>query len=272
MAYTDLKELLPKLSKTRHKYEAGFVCAIAGSSGMYGAAKLLSLAALRSGCGIIKLISEKEVDYLPYEIVNLIIDFDETESILQNLNVADSVLIGPGIGREEKVEKMLGNILPKIKPKLVLDADALHFFSNNNKCLLPKETILTPHKKEMLKLLNITKLENDKILIEKTKKFSQDHNVIIVLKGHTTTIFHPQKDMLEITGGDPGLATAGSGDVLAGMIVSFLSQKLNPYEAAVLAVKMHFLTAEIAVKDKTSYGLIASDLIDYLPECFKKII
>ena len=268
----ELKNLLPKIEKNRHKYSAGFVCAIAGSKGMYGAAKLSALASLRSGCGIIKMISQKEISSAPFEIVNIIRDFDEVEEILEACNLADSMFIGPGIGRDKKIEKFLSKILPKITTKLVLDADGLHFLSNNLKCLLPKETILTPHKKEMFKLLNISKIENDNELFEKTKKFSEDHNVIIVLKGNTTTIFHPQKQPLLISGGDPGLATAGTGDVLTGMIASFISQSLEPYNACILAVKMHFLASKLVSLEKTSYCLIASDIIDFLPKAFLKVL
>ncbi|MBN2479963.1 MAG: NAD(P)H-hydrate dehydratase [Parachlamydiales bacterium] len=268
----NLKELLPKIDRKRHKYEAGFVAGLSGSKGMYGAAKLAALAALRTGSGIVKMITEKEIFAAPYEIVNILKDFDSIEEILEVLNISDCVFVGPGLGRGKKIEKLLEKLLPKITTKLVLDADGLHFLSNNTKCLLPKLSVLTPHKKEMLKLLNIIKIEDEKSLFDKTNKFCQDHNLIIVLKGYPTTIFHPQKDPVTILGGDPGLATAGTGDVLTGMIASFISQKLLPYDAAILAVKMHFLAGEIAALDKTSFCLIASDVIEYLPKAFKKVL
>ncbi len=271
MDKVNLNEMLPKIDRKRHKYQAGFVLGIAGSKGMYGAAKLAALAALRSGCGIVKMVSQEEIPSAFYELVNFIIDYSKTDEILQLCDKADSIFLGPGIGRDKKVEKFLSKILPKIHKKCVLDADALFHLSNNQYTLLPHECVLTPHKKEMLRLLQIENLEDEE-LIKNTKKFSQDKNVLIVLKGYPTIIFHPQKEPLSILGGDPGLATAGTGDVLTGMIASFAAQKLDLYTSCVLAVNLHFKAAERAVKEKTSYGLIASDVIEYLPDAFKDIL
>ncbi|NGX34322.1 MAG: Bifunctional NAD(P)H-hydrate repair enzyme Nnr [Candidatus Anoxychlamydiales bacterium] len=272
MDETNLKKLLPKIDKKRHKYEAGFVIGIAGSEGMYGAAKLSSLAALRSGSGIVKMITQKEMSSSFYELVNLVIDFENFDEILALISKADSVFIGPGLGRDEKTEDFLFKILPKINKKTVLDADSLFHLSNNLKMILPKDSVLTPHKNEMKKLLKIENPIEDEKLIEKTRKFSEEKNVIIVLKGYPTIIFHPKKDPVSILGGDPGLATAGTGDVLTGMIASFASQKLDLYDASILAVNLHFKAAELAAFDKTSYSLIASDVIDFLPNAFKKIL
>jgi ADP-dependent NAD(P)H-hydrate dehydratase / NAD(P)H-hydrate epimerase len=268
----DYKKYLPKIEKTRHKYQAGFVLGIAGSLGMFGAAKLAALASLRSGCGIVKIISENEIPSSFYELVNYVINYSDIEQILQLCMSADSIFIGPGIGRNQKIEDFLFKILPKITKKIILDADALFHFANNLKMILPKDCVLTPHKNEMKKLLNIDEKISDEDLLEKTKKFSQDKNVIVVLKGYPTFIFHPKKETLSILGGDPGLATAGTGDVLTGMIASFASQKLNLYDASILAVGLHFKAAEIAAQEKTSYSLIATDVIEFLPKAFKSII
>jgi len=268
----NLKKLLPKIDKKRHKYEAGFVIGIAGSAGMYGAAKLSALASLRSGCGIVKMITQKEIPFSFYELVNLVMDYEKTDEILSLISTSDSVFIGPGLGRDEKIEDFLFKILPKINKKTILDADSLFHLANNLKMILPKDCVLTPHKNEMKKLLKIEKPMTDEKLIEKTKKFSEEKNVIVVLKGYPTIIFHPKKEPLTILGGDPGLATAGTGDVLTGMIASFASQKLDLYRSCILAVNLHFKAAEIAVLDKTSYSLIATDIIEYLPQVFKIVL
>ncbi|NGX32331.1 MAG: Bifunctional NAD(P)H-hydrate repair enzyme Nnr [Candidatus Anoxychlamydiales bacterium] len=268
----NLKNLLPKIDKKRHKYEAGFVIGIAGSEGMYGAAKLSALAALRSGSGIVKMITQKEMPSSFYELVNLVIDFENIDKILAIIAKADSVFVGPGLGRDETVEGFLFKILPKINKKTILDADSLFHLANNLKMILPKDSVLTPHKNEMKRLLKTEKSIDDEELIEKTKKFSEERNVIVVLKGYPTIIFHPKKDPLTILGGDPGLASAGTGDVLTGMIASFASQKLDLYNAAILAVNMHFKAAELAAYDKTSYSLMASDVIEYFPEAFKTLL
>jgi ADP-dependent NAD(P)H-hydrate dehydratase / NAD(P)H-hydrate epimerase len=267
----NLKEMLPEIERKRHKYQAGFVLGLAGSKGMFGAAKLAALAALRSGCGIVKMITQDEIPSSFYELVNIIVDYSKTEEILELCNQADCIFIGPGMGRDKKIEKFISVVLPKIHKKCVLDADALFHLANNQYTLLPHEVVLTPHKKEMLRLLQSENLEDEE-LIKKTKKFSQDKNVMIVLKGYPTIIFHPQKEAVSILGGDPGLARAGTGDVLTGMIASFAAQKLDLYSASILAVHLHFKAAEIAAKEKTSYSMIASDVINCLPEAFKSIL
>ena len=264
------KDFLPKIDKKRHKYQAGFVIGIAGSPGMFGAAKLSALAALRAGSGIIKMISDKEIPNPFYELVNFVIDYEKTDEIIEIINKADSIFIGPGLGRDKKIEDFLFKIFPKITKKTVLDADALYHLANNS-MILPKEAVLTPHKNEMKRLLKDEKLDDEKI-IEKTNKFAQDKNVIIVLKGYPTVIFAPKKDPVTILDGDPGLATAGTGDVLTGMIASFASQKLNLYDASLLAVHLHFLAAKLAASQMTSYSLIASDVIDFLPKAFKEVL
>jgi len=267
----NLKALLPKIDRKRHKYQAGFVIGIAGSLGMFGAAKLASLAALKAGCGIVKLITDKEVPSTFYELVNFVIDYNETTQILNQVNKADATFIGSGLGRDKKTEKLISKILPKITIKTIIDADALFHLSNNEYTLLPHESILTPHKKEMLRLLRLDNLA-DEALLKKTQKYSQEKNVIIVLKGYPTIIFHPEKDPLTILGGDPGLASAGTGDVLTGMITSFAAQKLDLYDAAILAVNMHFKAAELAADEKSSYCLMASDVVDFLPKVFKSLL
>lgn len=274
MEYMDienLKEMLPEMDKKRHKYQAGFVIGIAGSKGMYGAAKLSALAALRSGCGIVKLITQEEVPFAFYELVNIIMDYRETQEILEICDRADSIFLGPGIGRDKKTENFLSEILPKIHKKCVVDADALFYLSQNQYTLLPHECVLTPHKKEMLRLLRKESLKDEELLIE-TEKYSRDKNVLIVLKGYPTVIFHPQKEPVSILGGDPGLATAGTGDVLTGMIASFAAQKLDLYKASILAAHLHFKAGQIAAKEKTSYSMIASDVINSLPDAFKSIL
>ncbi|NGX27895.1 MAG: Bifunctional NAD(P)H-hydrate repair enzyme Nnr [Candidatus Anoxychlamydiales bacterium] len=266
----NFKDYLPKIDRKRHKYEAGFVMGIAGSKGMFGAAKLAALAVYRSGSGIVKMITQVEIPNPFYELVNFVIDYEKTDEIIEYANKADSIFIGPGLGRDQKIEDFLFKIFPKITKKTILDADALYHLANNS-MILPKLSVLTPHKNEMKRLLKAEKIEDD-ALIEKTKKFSQDKNVIIVLKGYPTTVFHPKKEPVTILGGDPGLATAGTGDVLTGMIASFAAQKLDLYDASLLAVNLHFLAAELAAKKKTSYSLIASDVIDFLPEAFKEVL
>jgi ADP-dependent NAD(P)H-hydrate dehydratase / NAD(P)H-hydrate epimerase len=164
------------------------------------------------------------------------------------------------------VEKMLETLLPQISLPAVLDADALYFLSEHPQQKLPEAVILTPHHKEMERLLHL------ELSFSACKRFVEEKKVTLVLKGAPTVVFHPKKEPLIIPRGDPGMATAGTGDVLTGILAGLLAQGLSPYQAAVLGVYLHGLAGEIAAIDKTSYCLIASDLIDYLPEAFSLLL
>ena len=262
------KNLLPKILKNRNKYEAGFVAALSGSKGFYGAAKLSAFAALKTGAGIVKVISKDEIDNTFYEMINIVKNFSEKNEILQILNSADSIYIGPGIGRENDIFDLLRYIILKIENKLILDADALYFLSKNLD-LIPKKAVLTPHKKEMLRLLNS---EDENNLNERVQQFSKEKNVIIVLKGFETILFHPEKKELKFNLADPGLSTAGTGDVLTGMIASFAAQKMDLYDACILSIYIHSKASVLSAEKYTSYSMIASDLFEFIPEIFKELL
>lgn len=268
------KEILnwmPTIKRTRNKYEAGYVIGISGSKGMEGAAALTGLAALRSGAGIVKIyLNNGDFSSLPREIVKFDLDLRNSEKIIETLNTANSIFIGPGIGRDEKIEKFLYQILPKIHVPCVLDADALFFFSNNLKCLLPKNVVMTPHKKEMLRILQKETLDDEELILE-CKNFCKKFNVHLILKGGPSFIFFPNEIPIVILRGDPGLATAGTGDVLTGVIASLLSQGLDLQKALLLSSFIHGYTSEIVAKEKTSYCMIASDIINSLFKTFKDI-
>lgn len=258
-----LPSLLPPLKRSRHKYQAGYVIALAGSPGMPGAAILSCLGALKTGAGIVRLFHpegmEGELNSSPYELIRTPYHWDDPSPILQEEKRAKACLIGPGLGRGEKIGTFLQTLVSKLNLPCVIDADGLYHLK-----IFPKGSILTPHHKEMLQLLGKDHLD-EKIC----QTFTEKHEVTLVLKGGPTWIFHPKKPPLIIPKGDPGMATAGTGDVLTGMIAALLAQGLRGREAAVLAVYLHALSGEIAAKKYTSYSLIASDLIEALPEAFR---
>jgi ADP-dependent NAD(P)H-hydrate dehydratase / NAD(P)H-hydrate epimerase len=261
---------LPEIKRTRHKYQAGFVVGIGGSKGLEGAIKMSSLAALRSGSGIVKVFVDENIDFsdFPYEVVKENWNLEKIEDIATVCNKAQSVFLGPGIGREKKVFEFLKKLIPLIHTPCVIDADALYFFSKHPEIAYPEKTILTPHKKEMQRLLDT---QEDDIIV-KTLEYSKQKNVIVVLKGAPTIIFYPDKKPVIVPYGSPGMATAGSGDVLTGIIAALISQKVPLEEASLLGVYIHALTGEKAEKKLTSYSVIASDMINLLPEIFKKLV
>lgn len=269
-----VKPLLPVIKRSRHKYEAGHVVAFAGSPGMPGAAVLCSYASLRSGAGIVHLIHPHEMDAelagSPAELIRIPYAVKNESVIIELLNKANAILIGPGIGKSEESKNRLKKILSFIHDKpIVLDADALNIIAENKEIKIPKNSILTPHKGEMQRLLGMKhKPILNKEFLSKCQEFAEKQQVTLVLKGGPTFIFHPHTPIQANPTGDPGMATAGSGDVLTGILASLLAQNLSPLEAAQLGVYLHGLAGENAAEAKTSYCLTASDIIEYLPEAF----
>lgn len=262
--------LLPKIKRVRHKYSAGSVIGIAGSCGMEGAAKLASLAALRAGAGIVKLFTTPDMDMrdAPYELVKLN-RHKERSHILETINTSKALFIGPGLGREETEEGLFLDLLPQISVPVVLDADALYYLSLHPSLALPKNSVLTPHRKEMQRLLALEFMPEEKELFSLCQKYVDEKKCSLLLKGAPTILFEPKRIPIIIPRGDPGLATAGTGDVLTGIIAALLSQGLTCFEAALLGAYLHAVSGEIAAVEKTSYSLIASDIISCLPEAIK---
>jgi NAD(P)H-hydrate epimerase len=188
-------------------------------------------------------------------------DYD-LKRIQEESKRATAYFVGPGLGRTPDVEKLLHQLLSNASLPTVLDADALYFLAQNPSWKIPNHSILTPHHGEMEKLLK------KKPALKTCQAYVEKHQTTLVLKGAPTIVFHPEKKPLVIAHGDPGMATAGSGDVLTGILASLLAQKMPPDEAAALGVYLHARAGEIASLNLTSYCMIASDILKYLPEAF----
>lgn len=263
--------LLPTMHRTRHKYEAGYVLGVAGSIAMPGAALLASYAALRSGAGIVRLFHphgmEAQLANAPYELIREGWDEKDKSRILEESKRAKAVFLGPGMGRNKQTQKAVKSLLATLSIPCVIDADALYFLAESR--TLPEHSILTPHHAEMLELLGHKKKKGSQLtLLSDCQEFATKRKVILVLKGAPTFVFHPDHEPFILTAGDPGMATAGAGDVLTGMIAAFLAQGMRSLEATLLAVALHGRSGEIAAENLTSYCLTASDLINYLPKAF----
>lgn len=267
MTEEEAVSLLPPIKRNRHKYDAGVVAALAGSKEMPGAARLSTLSALRGGAGLVRLLLPKGTELLQSPEV-LFHHFESDKDVLEQVEKADAALIGPGLGREESTKKLLKALLPKLKKPAVIDADALTLIGEE-KLAIPKHAILTPHHGEMGRLLGeaLPKELSDKEL-KLVQAFAEKHDVTIVLKGAPTFIFHPKTIPTVNPTGCPGMATAGAGDVLTGLIAALLAQGSAPFDAARLAVYLHGLAGEHAEEALGPYCLIASDIIHYLPQSF----
>lgn len=261
-----------KMGRTKNKYDSS-VAAISGSLGMEGAANLSGYGALRAGAGIVKLfirdLRDVKRDVFRDDLVKMELDFKKASYIIECLNREKAIYIGPGIGRGSDMERLFLEVIGKIGRPVVLDADALFFISKHPEIKLPKDAILTPHRREMLRLLGEEEMDDLKLL-ERTAFFSKRHNVSVVLKGAPTFIFCKGERAWISTYGSPALAKAGTGDVLTGIIAAFLANGLGAEEAATLGVFVHGKAGEILKEEKTEYASSALDLIEVLPKVFKK--
>lgn len=273
---SEIAKQLPEVVRNRHKYQAGYAAGLAGSPTMPGAAMLSSLAALRGGSGMVKLLHprgmEAELAASPYELIKIPYEYNQNYGdIIDWMNKAQAIFVGPGLGRTEAVRQLLQQVIPHLNKPCVIDADALTLLSENS-FDLPSHAILTPHLGEMQRLLKSSFpliLNNE--LLEVCQNYAEENNATLVLKGAPTLIFHPGVSVLVNPTGDPGMATAGSGDVLTGLIASLLSQGLSQRNAAALGVYLHGLAGEYAAQEHTSYCMIATDLIANLSRAIKRI-
>jgi NAD(P)H-hydrate epimerase len=247
---------LPPIIPHRHKYQAGYVLGLSGSTLFQGAPKLAGLAALRAGAGIVRIFHQGDIGSSPMELIAE--PWGETRWH-QELKRANSLFVGPGLGIDRPTIDFASLLIP-----LVVDADYLQ-----EDLSFPQQAILTPHRQEMARLLGVGTIGEEE-LFARAQKFVDERRVIVVLKGAPTFVFSQDTLPLLIDRGDPGMATAGSGDVLTGIIAALLAQKIVPREAAVLGVYLHAVAGETAASDLTSYSMIASDLLLYLHKAFKQ--
>lgn len=271
-----LKPIMPPIIRNRHKYSAGYVVGLAGSPGMPGAAILSSVSALRGGAGIVRLLypdgMQTELSSSPYELIYTPFHFDNTPEIVAQMNRASATFVGPGLGRTPEVRALLQQVLPQLEKPCVIDADALNILAETD-IALPKQTVLTPHFGEMMRLLNMTERPNlDLEFLKTCRSYAANKTATVVLKGAPSFILHADRPFLVNPTGDPGMATAGSGDILTGLIAALLAQGLTTNDAAALGVFLHGIAGEYAADDMTSYSVCATDMTYRFSEAFKFLL
>ncbi len=267
-----VKKIVQKRHKFDHKGTYGHALLIAGSYGKMGAAILAAKACLRAGVGLLTThfpISGYEI--MQTAVPEAMVCIDESGTRFCKSDEKDlyqAIGIGPGIGQKKETLNSLIGVLNNTKKPVVLDADALNLIANNTDLydLIPENSILTPHPGEFRRLVGKTSsfFEQYQKQIELAKK----QKVIIVLKGAHTSIALPNGKCYFNSTGNPGMATAGSGDVLTGILTSLLAQGYEPKKAAILAVYLHGLAGNLAAKKTGQQALIASDIIDFLGAAF----
>lgn len=272
---TLIRQLYHKRSKWSNKGDFGKVLLITGSKGKMGAGVLCARACLRSGVGLLTVY----VPSVGYTIIQSAVpeamaltDPDEEEfTHAPDLEKFSVLGMGPGLGTAEATRNAFARLIRKIKIPAVFDADALNLLSKDKELLqeLPKQTILTPHPKEFERLAGSWK--NDYERLQKQRDFAQNYEVVLVLKGAHTSIAAPDGSVYFNSTGNPGLATGGTGDVLTGILTGLLGQEYKPIDAAILGVFLHGLAADLAAEALGEEALIASDIVDYLPEAYKRL-
>lgn len=275
--YIDQKEILKRYKqpdKQTHKGIQGHTLIIGGSYGKIGAVSLSSKACLKTGCGLVTVFIPKcGYDILQISIPEVMVLTDIHDGIISNITfeiAPQAIGIGPGLGQAVETQNALHQFLKTNKTPLVIDADALNILSKNKEwfSLVPPKTILTPHPKELERLIGKWDSEEEKR--SKAISFSKQYQLIIVMKGAPTQIIDGNT-VYQNTTGNAALATAGTGDVLTGMITSLLAQSYEPVTAAILAVYLHGLTADIALPETGYQSFIASDVIANIGKAFLSI-
>ena len=275
--YIDQKEILKRYKqpdKQTHKGIQGHTLIIGGSYGKIGAVSLSSKACLKTGCGLVTVFIPKcGYDILQISIPEVMVLTDIHDGIISNITfeiAPQAIGIGPGLGQAVETQNALHQFLKTNKTPLVIDADALNILSKNKEwfSLVPPKTILTPHPKELERLIGKWDSEEEKR--SKAISLSKQYQLIIVMKGAPTQIIDGDT-VYQNTTGNAALATAGTGDVLTGMITSLLAQSYEPVTAAILAVYLHGLTADIALPETGYQSFIASDVIANIGKAFLSI-
>jgi NAD(P)H-hydrate epimerase len=272
------KKSVAQLLKTRHRFSHkgnyGHALLLAGSYGKMGACVLAARAAFRAGVGLLTVgVPKCGYAILQTSVPEAMAQVDTEETHLSHLadNKYQAVGVGPGIGKHPNTVEILQNLLTSFRQPMVLDADALTILAENKTMfeVLPQGTILTPHPKEFERLAG--KWENDFERLEKQKQLSKKYKCVIVLKGANSSISTPHGKVFFNSTGNPGMATAGSGDVLTGILTALLAQGYQSTEAAVLGVYLHGLAGDLAAYDTGHDSLMASDIINYLPQAFRAL-
>jgi hydroxyethylthiazole kinase-like uncharacterized protein yjeF len=285
MTRAEAARLLPARRADTHKGTYGRVLIVAGSPGKTGAAVLAAEAALRSGAGLVTIATPASVQpvvaamgrefmtlalpetrsgRLAAAATDLVLEFD-----------ADVIACGPGLGTGSEVSRCVEGWLERSRVPLVLDADALNVFQTSTDLLrgrLDTEVAITPHPGEMARLLDSESADIQSLRLDLARAFAVDRQLHVVLKGHRTIVASPNGEAGVNLTGNPGMATAGAGDVLTGMVAGFYGGLRDMQRAARLAVYLHGLAGDLAAKAHTETSLVAGDIVSHIGAAVRSVI
>lgn len=274
---SEASKLIKRVSKFDHKGTNGHALLVAGGRGKMGAAILASKACLRAGVGLLSVqVPSGGNDILQTMVPEAMTLADKHPDFItecKDVSPHSAIGIGPGLGKDKLTLQALEKFLMVKDKPLVLDADALNLLSENRHLIqiIPANSILTPHPKEFERFIGQEwKHDFERLVLQ--KEWAQKIGCIIILKGAHTSVALPDGNIYFNSTGNEGMAKGGSGDVLTGIITSLLAQKYHPHHAAILGVFLHGLAGDIAAQQKGKISMIASDIIDSIPNAYSQIL
>lgn len=284
MTPTNLDQLppLPERTPECHKGECGRVLVIAGSAGMTGAGAMASISSLRAGAGVVLWAIPRSLnsvaEAISLEVMSLPIpdtpagapSMEAREILVEAARETDCVVIGPGLPVAGDTGELMRLLIPEIYPPLIIDGGAFAAIATDFMIIRKRQspTIITPHPGEMSRITGKTIPEVQEKRADFASKYAKVSGAIVALKGHNTVVANGTEVYVNETG-NPGMSTAGSGDVLSGVIAGLVAQGMAPFDAAKLGVFLHGLAGDIAMQDIGMHGVIASDIMERIPSAYK---
>lgn len=282
----DVAEQLPRRLRTANKNSVGKIFVLAGSTGLTGAALLSSQSALKSGSGLVVLgipekvfsiVARRTLEVMPQPLASTVqgtLAPEALPQIYKRMAWADVVVLGPGLSLNSETQRVIHDVVLNSSKPLVIDADGLNALIGNLPLLLKRKTksvILTPHIGEFSRLIHLPleEIEADKLRI--ASGFAKKFNVILILKGAPTITAVPDGRIFINSTGNPGMATAGSGDVLSGIVAALLGQRMEPAMAAFSAVFVHGMAGDVAASEEGEMGMTASDIMRRVPHVLQQL-
>lgn len=275
---------LPERLADSHKGNYGKVLVIAGSKGMLGSACLTSMAALRAGAGLVTLAvpnslqiaaSIKLTSVMTYGLSETnqgTISMEAVSDLIDIQDRFDLFVIGPGLGNHPEAYEAVRQFVQKIDKPIILDADGLNAFEGYGKLLQElkdKPLTFTPHLKEFSRLTGLTIADIKRDTKKAIHSFLKGSHHTLILKGHPSYVVH-KDEFHELAVGNPGMATAGAGDVLTGLVAGLMGCVKNPVQAAYIAVQIHGIAGDLAAREFGEISLISEDILKFIPHAFSK--
>ena len=281
-----LAEYMPARKVESHKGDYGHLLVVAGSKGKPGAARMVAEGAFRAGVGLVTVATPESVQpILAPQVMEMMtepipetregtVSSKATPRVIKLLEGKGVLTLGPGLTTAAETQSFIRELVAETKVPLILDADGLNAYQGHTETLSGKDRplILTPHPGEMGRLLGISSEEVQKNRISVCQKFSTEHHCFLVLKGYRTLISDPEGSVWVNPTGNPGMATAGSGDVLTGILSGFVIQGIPILHAILLGVYLHGLSADLCAKKRGELALMARDIIEHLPEAMAGLL